>query len=305
MSGLFSAVAAIVSICIATQCLGSSPKPDLVALIPPGSALVAGMESKHQGGGRPSLFIPLPGKSWRDVDFFNSLCGADPEKSVDEMIFVDGSLNRSDYGHTLLARGHFNSRVLYRSALSRGATQESYAGLTVIRVPPLAREHSEFTEMTLLVVIKSQFLLLGTPEYVEKEVDRFIAGDSPEPIIADQIDAARRSDVWWMLLKPSDTSTVKRSLMSLDPDLAEAVMQPNVSVRMRYGKKAEFEYQLLRVPTSEPPLVSELTRPDIPGLHAFAAQNSRTTRSRGTIQISSDRYRNWLIQIATRHIKYW
>jgi hypothetical protein len=97
----------------------AEPGPNLIALIPPEAGLVAGMEAMNRDAERPHFLIPLPRKSLRDFNYFNSLCGADPAKSVDEVIFAGGDLDRSAYDHILLARGRFNSQILYRSSLSR------------------------------------------------------------------------------------------------------------------------------------------------------------------------------------------
>jgi hypothetical protein len=277
---------------------------NLAALIPPGAAMVVGMEARHRNPERPYLFIPLPGKSLRDLDYFNSLCGADPTKWVNEVIFVDGELDRANYDHTLLARGRFNSVLLYRSALSQGAIQEFYRGLSVLQVPPLTRERSEFDEFTWLTIIDSRLLLLGTPEYVRHEMDRLVVGSAPDPLFSEQITAVQRSDVWWIIRKPSDTSVVKDALMSLSSDLGELLTQQNLIVGMRYGRQAVFEYDIGISTNRTPSPAREFTWHEPPGLDRFAPVSGETVRSHGLIKIPRDRYRRWITELATRPTSY-
>jgi hypothetical protein len=282
----------------------SEPAPDLIALIPTQADLVAGMEARHRGPERPNLFIPLPWESLHDIDYFNSLCGADPAKTVSEVILVNGGVDRLEFAHTLLARGRFNSEILYRSALGRGAVEESYRGLPVLLVPPLAREHSELNEFTSLAVLDSRVLLFGTQEYVRQEMDRFIAGSGRDPWFAQQITAVQRSDVWWVIRKPFNTSVVKDALMRLSPALAQILTRPNVSVGMRYGRQARFEYHLEISSTPERTWTPDSTLPESPDLNQFAAVSDQTTRYHGVIKVPCDQYRRWVAEIAARPINY-
>lgn len=278
----------------------ADPAPNLVALIPPGAGHVVGLEARTRDAERPNLFLPLPGKSFRDLDYFNSLVGADPARRIKEVIFVDVHLDRNEYDHTLLARGHFSSELLYKSAMSQGAIEEPYRGLTVLRVPPLARERSEFHEVTWLAIVDSRVLLLGTPEYVRQELDRLLAGSEPDTWWAAQVAAVQRSDLWWIMPKPGDVSLIHQAVMPLSPDLAELFLQPNYRVGMRYGKQAVFEYQVGILARGQPAQLS----PGRAELGSFAIVRDETSSSQGVIKIPGDQYRRWVAELATRHVSY-
>jgi hypothetical protein len=291
------AIAIFLLISCASSSNGQSA-PNLIALVPSGTGMVAGIEALKRDSNRPDLFIPLPGKSLRDYDYFNSLCGADPAKSVQEVIFVDDHLELNEYSHTLLARGHFNSQILYRSATSLGAVYESYRGLSVLRVSPLARERSKFNEYAWLAIVDSRVLLLGTPEYVRQEIDRLLGGSAADPSLERQFEAVKRSDVWWIILKPQDASTVLGALMTLSPTLAHLLNNSSVRVGTRYGRQVEFEYQVA---------VSEATRGDSQAINdsregpqrgQFAIVSGEVSQSRGVIKIPRARYQQWISEIA-------
>jgi hypothetical protein len=278
--------------------------PNLIAFIPPGVGLVAGIEARSRDSKRPQLFIPLPGKSVRDFDYINSLLGADPQKWVNEMIFVDDHLDRDQYDHTLLARGRFSSEILYKSALSQGAVQESYRGLAVLRVPPLARELPEFNELTWLAVVDSRVVFLGTPAYVRQEIDRLLSGSTPDPWWTDQFAAVQRSDVWWIMPRPGNMLLVRAAVMLLSPDLAELFAQPNHRVGMRYGKQAVFEYQVGVLANREQGSAPPLPAPERAEAGRFAMVSKGTASSHGVIKIPRDQYRRWVADLAARPISY-
>ena len=277
---------------------------NLIALIPAGAGLVVGMEARHRDAERPSLFIPLPGKSLRDSDYFNSLVGADTAKVVSEVIFVDDHLDRDEYEHTLLARGHFSSEILHKSALSQGAVEESYRGLPVLRIPPLARERPEFNEFTWLTIVDSRVLMLGTPEYVRQEMDRMLAGSAPDPWWAEQFAAIRQSDVWWIMPRPGNMSLVRDALMPLSPDLAELFARPNHRMGMRYGKQAVFEYEVSILANGVQGAPPAVPVPERTKAGRFVIVPNGTSSSHGVIKIPRDHYRRWVAELATRPISY-
>jgi hypothetical protein len=201
------------------------------------------MEASNRAVDSRLVFLPLPGKGLRDLDYFRSLCGADHSLSVKEVIFVDDHLERDGYDHTLLASGRFDTEILYRSALSQGAVGEQYRGLRVLRVPPLARERSEFDEFTWLVVIDSRLLLLGSPEYVRQEIDRWMAKRPADATLRATVATVERDDVWWILMKPYKTWAVKDALAALNPSLAEAMSSATLCVGTRFARQVVFEYQ--------------------------------------------------------------
>jgi hypothetical protein len=281
------------------------PAKNLIALVPPGIGMVAGMEARHRDAERPDLFIPLPGKSLRDYDYFGSLCGADPARSVNEVIFVDDHLERDDgYDHTLLARGYFSSEIIYRSAINQGAERQSYRGLPVLSLPPLARERTEFNESTWLAIVDARLLLLGTPEYVRQELDRLLASSEPDPALAEQFAAVQRSDVWWIMFRPFNISMVRGALITLSPVLADLLNHSSLRMATRYGRRVEFDYQVdIMAPTvldtQRAPASFERSRPG-----RFALAPDEGSNDRGVIRISRARYRQWVSEVADNRPSY-
>jgi hypothetical protein len=276
---------------------GKESAQNLIALVPPDIGMVAGMEARRRDVERPDLFIPLPGKSLRDYDYFGSLCGADPARSVNEVIFVDDHLERNQYDHTLLARGRFSSEIIYRSVIYQGGVQENYRGLPVLSVPPLARERSEVNESRWLAIVDTRVLLLGTPEYVRREIDRLLAGSEPDSSLEEQFAAVRGSDVWWIMFKPLNTSTVRSALTALSPALADLLNHSSFRMATRYGRQVEFDYQVdVKSSAKADPrtATSSVVRSR---LGQFAIASDESSNGRGVIRISRARYRQWVSEI--------
>jgi hypothetical protein len=294
-----------------SNCSATELSTSLIDLVPSGAGLVAGLEARNGAVGSRLVFLPLPGKGFRDFDYFRSLCGADPSLSVKEVIFADDHLERDGYDHTLLARGRFKSEILLRSALSQGAVEERYRGLRVLRVPPLARERSEFDEFTWLVIFDSRILLLGSPEYVRQEIDRWIAKRQADATLREKFAALERDDVWWILQKPYNTSVVRDALAALDPSLVALMSSSaNLCVGTRFARKVIFEYQ---TGVSEAPDSSSFQAATAESGHSqdrqFALLSANQTQEtkgplHGVIKVSYARYREWVSELATRRRTY-
>jgi len=172
---------------------------------------------------------------------------------------------------------------------------ENYRGVLILRVPSLARERSEFDELTWLAIINSHILLLGTPEYVRLEIDRLLTGSTPDPLLAYQYATVRRDDVWWIIVKPYDTSIVRKALMSLSPMLASVMNHSSLRVGTRYGRHVEFEYQTEISSTTEPTAsIGQSNRSQ------FTIVADERPPSRGLIKVGRARYQQWVSQLASR-----
>src|ERR1700733_1686085 len=93
-----------------------SPNPKLVALVPPTARMVAGMIAPQRGR-VPTSFMLITHNNLLDLNDFIALSGADNSRVIEQIIMV-----ASDGGggmlteHSLLASGHFDQGLIYRSA---------------------------------------------------------------------------------------------------------------------------------------------------------------------------------------------
>jgi len=275
------------------------PLPPLVRVVPDDAGIIVGMKGHNAQAENREFFVPIPGNSIRDYDYFRSLCGADPAKTIEEVIFADSDSAQAEYAHTLIARGRFNTEKLYRSAINSGAGREDYRGLHVLRVPPLSRERNQFSEITWLAIIDSRFLLLGTPEYVRLEIDRLIGDNLANTSLARQFSIVAGSDVWWIVRKAYDTSMIKRALLKLSPELAAAMDHTGLCVGTRYGSKVEFIYQIDASSPTQPAEMSPSPRQG--GMNVVAEGNSLM---RGSVKVSRSQYRRWVSDISSNIHSY-
>lgn len=184
-----------------------------------------------------------------DLNDVLALTGADSTLSIQHAVFIAkndiaGYLNE----HSLLMSGHFDQHRIYKSAIDGGARLIQYHGLPVLVVEPFARERGEMDEVRWLVVLDSDELLFGSMPSVREELDRYLAHNSPDPILAGKLARLRRDDeTWTVLSRRARSPEVQRVLTALDPRLGELAGNADAFLfGIRYRRQVELEYEAVK-----------------------------------------------------------
>lgn len=294
---------AFISILAVAVSSALSPDRRLLALVPPGSQVVAGIAASHVGG-QPDSFLLITHNNAVDLQDFFALTGSDASRSIHQVIFTAAADRASDLTeHSLLASGHFDRAKIFRSAGGKGANLSQYRGIPVLVVSPFERERGTFYDMRGLVVIDSDVVLFGTLITVQQELDRHMDRSPSDSSIVERLSRMRGDDETWCLLATSGHGDeIQNALRQLDPTLAGMVENGGAfQFGIRYGVHIEFEYEISAASLANAQDVSESLAISlggaIPNASSFFREpgiNKNVDVIHGVVKVSRQRYEAWL-----------
>ena len=278
--------------------LAVSPNPNLVALVPPTARMVAGMIAPQRGR-VPTSFMLITHNNLLDLNDFIALSGADNSRVIEQIIMV-----ASDGGggmlteHTLLASGHFDQGLIYRSAYrSVGASAAKYRGIPVLVVQPFARESDSFHDVRWLAMMDSNLAVFGTVASVQQELDRHLDHSVGDPALGRRLAHLRRDDATWCVATlPDHNGEIQSAFEMLDTRLAE-LLRPGDTLEFgtHYGRQVEFEYEVGLASGHDVESVLASLQPPVTGssLLPVAELIKIDGGIRGVLKVSKDRYEAW------------
>jgi hypothetical protein len=274
-----------------------TPNPKLVALVPPTSRMVAGMIAPRSGR-VPSSFLLITHKNLLDLNDFNALAGADNSRVIEQTIMVASDGGGAFAEHSLLASGHFDQALIYRSAYkSVGASAANYRGIPVLVVQPFARERESFHDVRWLVIVDSKLAVFGTIASVQQELDRHLDHSVADPALERRLAHLRRDDATWCVATlPGHNSEIEAAFEILDPRLADLLRAGDtLEFGTHYGRQVEFEYEVGLASSHDAESVLASLQPPVTGssLLPVAELIKVDGGVRGILKVSKDRYEAW------------
>jgi hypothetical protein len=278
-----------------------TPNPKLLSLVPPTARMVAGMNAPQRGG-QPDAFLLITHNNQMDLNDFLALTGVDGSRAIDQVVMVASEGNGGAYAaHSLMAIGHFDQALIYKSAQGAGATAIQYRKAAVLELQPLARERDRFHDVRWLAVMDSKLAVLGTITMVQQELDRYLDHVAAEPSLERKLGHLRHNySTWCVATLPHDNSEIQEAFKMLDSRLAELLQAGDtLEFGMHYGRQVEFEYEVGMASSPDPEVVSRMIQSStVPHPKAaFALPAAELTRFdggvRGVLKISRARYEAW------------
>jgi hypothetical protein len=279
-----------------------TPNPKLLSLVPPTAQSVAGMIAPQRGS-QPSSFLLITHNNLMDLNDFIALSGADDSRVIEQVIMVASDGGGAPAGHSLLASGHFDQGLIYRSAYGSGAGANAtrYRGIPVLAMQPFARERDSFHDVRWLAVMDSKLALFGTMDIVRQELDRYMAHSVADPALERRLAHLRRDDATWCVATlPDRNSEIKAVFKMLDARLAELLRAGDtIQFGVRYGRYVEFEYEVGMAPgldsevlqrSLEPSVTASKEGPPLPVADLMRVESG----VRGVLKVSKSRYEAWL-----------
>lgn len=281
----------------------------LLALVPPGVEIVAGMTRGQQVN-----YLVITRNNTTDLLDLESIFGVDPTRMIGCVIVVAASSDRGFVAeHSLIASGHFDSRHIFRAAVENGAKEGEYQGIPVLSIPPLERNKGISDDVRWLAVIDSHIAVFGTIPMVQEELTQYLTRSLADRSLLERFSRLRSDDQSWFVLSPAAhrNEMVRRQLALLDPVLAQPDHANNDFVLgIHFSKRVEIEYEdISGSPNSnndQPhtlPSVWQSMPPEAnhPGSQLFGSQE---TVLRKVIRLSKKQYGEFIAQQQARELTY-
>jgi len=174
---------AFVLVCAGVAGSASPVDSKLVALVPPGAQIVAGIEDPHNPTSKGRLLL-VTHSSNLDFNDWIALTGVDPQRQTDEVIEVAASSAEGElHEHLLLVAGQFERERVFRAALQNGASVIEYRGQGVLVVKPFAREAEEMTASRWMAILDDRTTIFGSLELVRQALDRYLSRSGPDDLL--------------------------------------------------------------------------------------------------------------------------
>ena len=280
---------------------GSSTDLRLLQLVPPDSAVVAGMANSSAQGRENSVLL-MTHDNKRDLDDFFAVAGGDATRKFHALVFVkDGADHSKPGGHSLLIGGHFDREVIFRFQ-SIGAVRKDYRGVGVLVVPAFAREQDSFNEVRWLAILDAEIAIFGSVESVERELDRWIDRQPTDTLLLEKFNALNRhEDTWCLLAAVPPGGLAEIALGKLDAKLGDLATEGRpLGYGIRFGRKIEI------IVSADPPANRTRSAADDPrgvkGMAAlnFLASSTRSEAASSVVKVSRRRYEEWVAGFGAR-----
>jgi hypothetical protein len=284
------------------------PDAKLLSLVPPTAQSVAGMIAPRRGT-EPSSFLLITHNNLMDLNDFIALSGADDSRVIEQVIMVASGGGGALAGHSLLASGHFDQGVVYRSAYRSGAGAKAiqYRGIAVLEMQPFARERDSFRDVRWLAMMDGKLAAFGTSRLVQQELDRYMAHSVADPGLERRLAHLRRDDATWCVATlPDHNSEIKAVFKMLDARLAELLRAGDtIQFGIHYGRQVEFEYEVGLASRREAESIQAFLRPPVtgpkePSSLPVADLMSVDDGVRGVLKVSKERYEAWKAEVLVK-----
>ena len=282
-----------------------TPNPRLLSLVPPTARSVAGMAAAPRGG-QPSSFLLITHNNLMDLNDFMALSGADGSRVIDQVIMVASDGGDALAEHSLLASGHFDQGVVYRSAYRSGAGAKAiqYRGIGVLEIQPFARERDSFRDVRWLAMMDGKLAVFGTTRLVQQELDRYLDHSVADPALEQRLAHLRRDDATWCVATlPDHNSEIQSTFQILDARFAGLLRAGDtIQFGIRYGRQVEFEYEVGMASGRDAASVQRSLSQSATGMKGSSllpvADLMRVDGGvRGVLKVSKARYESWLAEV--------
>jgi hypothetical protein len=191
---------AFVLVSVAIRGSASPQNSKLLALVPEGAQIVAGIEDPHNPMSTGRLLLVTHSTNL-DFNDWVGLTGVDPDRRADEVIEVAASsANGELYEHLLLVAGQFDRERIFRAAGQNGVPTTEYRGQILLVVEPFAREQQEINGTRWMAILGDHTTIFGSPLLVRQALDRYLNRSNPDPLLLKRLGQVNADVNSWNVL---------------------------------------------------------------------------------------------------------
>jgi hypothetical protein len=301
---------ALVLICTAVAGWASPARSTLLALVPEGAQIVAGIEDPHNQASSGRLLLVTHNCNL-DFNDWNAITGVNPHREANEVIEVaTSSADRELNEHMVLVAGRFDRERIFRAAVENGASMSEYRGERLLVVEPFARERQEMNASRSMAILDDRATLFGSPQLVRQALDRYRNRSVPDPLLVERLRQLHPDVNSWNVLVMSGPMLARHA----DPGQLHAPWThvldgaDELTVGIHYGSTDRIDFAVHTMSTqSTSPLAGLATAPRVIFVDMSTSRRLRLQtlsveqgRVRGSLLVPGEQFDRWLASVYTR-----
>lgn len=224
----------------------ASPLNDkLLALVPPGSAIVAGFEN-YPDAHRHGQLLLTPHNNRLDLADWQAIAGVDSKRTYQEFIEVTSSGAREGLltEHMVLVAGRFDRERIFKAAEANGAERSQLGNEPVMLIKPFAREQGQMKDTRWLVILENRIGLFGTSLIVHRALSRYAAHADIDMPLMERLSQLHRDVSSWNVIVAAPKADEKVVVRSASPWNRLLVDSEVLMVGARFGSKVRVDFSL-------------------------------------------------------------
>jgi hypothetical protein len=211
----------------------------LVSLLDPQTRVIAGLNGTAVKASPFGQYL-LSQSAKADLSHFIASTGFDPRTNLQQVLFGSaGDANNSQ--RILLVKGTFVPAQVLTYGIKKGATASSYRGINVAEFPASQGKNGKPQPARWLAFLGSTRAAFGTPQLVQRAIDRYVDNTAADAGVASRIAAASgKYDAWYVSTVPGPEVALSlpqssNELTGLAATALQSVQSEMVGVKFSQG----------------------------------------------------------------------
>jgi hypothetical protein len=283
----------------------------LLALVPPGSAIVAGFEN-YPDPHRHGQLLLTPRTNRLDLADWQAIAGVDPKRNYQEFIEVTASGYREGLltEHMVLVAGRFDRERIFKASEMNGAERSQFDGEPVMLIRPFAREQGQMTDLRWLIILENRIGLLGTPLIVQRALRRYTDHADIDMPLMERLSQLRRDVSSWNVIVSAPKPDEKVIVRSASPWNRLLLDSEVLMVAARFGQKVRIDFSVFadgkhgaEFLSQKAEFFAEVFKDDVPrDLRKWRMANVQfeAGRVQGSIEMPKKQFEMWSEQASLR-----
>ncbi len=282
----------------------------LLALVPQGAQIVAGIEDPHNPASSGRLLLVTHNCNL-DFNDWVAITGVDPHREANEVIEVATSSGERELDeHLVLVAGRFDRERIFRAAIENGASMSQYRGERLLVVAPFARERQEMKAPRSMAILDDRTTVFGCPQLVRQALDLYLNRFVPDPLLIERLRQLHPDVNSWNVLVMSGPMLARH----VDPGQLHAPWThildgaDELTVGVHYGSTDRIDFAVHAMSTQTAFSLAGLANAprvisvDLATSMRFRLQTLSVEqgRVRGSLLVPGEQFDRWLASVYTR-----